>query len=106
MSRSGHHFEVPLVLLLHLSLCSCLLRMRAWCLNVSGSQNQPGCRDVKPSNFLFLSEHADAPLKAIDFGMATYCLPGQKLEDKAGALLTFMPGPDAATPHQADLHRV
>ena len=42
------------------------------------------CRDVKPSNFLFLSEHADAPLKAIDFGMATYCNPGQKLDDKAG----------------------
>ena len=42
------------------------------------------CRDVKPSNFLFLSEHADAPLKAIDFGMATYCGAGQKLEEKAG----------------------
>ena len=42
------------------------------------------CRDVKPSNFLFLSDHADAPLKAIDFGMATYCAQGQKLEDVAG----------------------
>lgn len=47
-------------------------------------------RDVKPSNFLFSSEHADAPLKAIDFGMATYCSPGQKLDDKAGGS-AFLP---------------
>ncbi|KAK9868544.1 hypothetical protein WJX84_003705 [Apatococcus fuscideae] len=48
-------------------------------------------RDVKPSNFLFLSEHPDAPLKAIDFGMATYCAAGQKLSDKAGSPIYLAP---------------
>lgn len=34
-------------------------------------------RDVKPENFLFLTPAADAPLKMIDFGLATYCRWGQ-----------------------------
>lgn len=41
-------------------------------------------RDVKPENFLYLTHHEDAPLKAIDFGIADYCQPGQTLNDKAG----------------------
>ena len=41
-------------------------------------------RDVKPENFLYLSKDEDAPLKAIDFGMAQYCKPHENLRDKAG----------------------
>ncbi|KAK9815418.1 hypothetical protein WJX72_003374 [[Myrmecia] bisecta] len=41
-------------------------------------------RDVTPKNFLFASEADDAHLKAIDFGMADYCAPGQFLSAKAG----------------------
>ncbi len=33
-------------------------------------------RDVKPENFLFLNSEEGAPLKMIDFGIATYCQPG------------------------------
>lgn len=43
-------------------------------------------RDVKPENFLYLTSDQDAPLKAIDFGLATYCKPDQTLQDKAGML--------------------
>ena len=43
-------------------------------------------RDVKPENFLFVSSQPDSPLKAIDFGMATYCsgAPDDWLCDRAG----------------------
>ena len=41
-------------------------------------------RDVKPENFLYLTRDDDAPLKAIDFGMAQYCKPHESLRDKAG----------------------
>jgi serine/threonine protein kinase len=34
-------------------------------------------RDVKPENFLFLNEASRSPLKMIDFGIATYCQPGE-----------------------------
>ena len=45
-------------------------------------------RDVKPENFLLLTADHDSPLKAIDFGLATYCKAGQYLQDKAGWSLT------------------
>lgn len=49
-------------------------------------------RDVKPENFLYLTKDHDAPLKAIDFGLAMYCKPEQTLQDRAGmlALLHFL----------------
>lgn len=47
-------------------------------------------RDVKPENFLYLTDDHDAPLKAIDFGLATYCKPDQTLQDKAGALFVLL----------------
>ncbi|CAI6010967.1 unnamed protein product [Closterium sp. NIES-65] len=43
-------------------------------------------RDVKASNFLFLSASpADSPLVAIDFGLAAFCRPGERLRDVAGS---------------------
>ncbi|KAG2435560.1 hypothetical protein HYH02_011854 [Chlamydomonas schloesseri] len=48
-------------------------------------------RDVKPENFLFLTAASDAPLKMIDFGLATYCKPGQVLSDRAGSPLYVAP---------------
>lgn len=48
-------------------------------------------RDVKPENFLFLTPAADAPLKMIDFGLATYCRPGEVLKDRAGSPLYVAP---------------
>jgi serine/threonine protein kinase len=39
-------------------------------------------RDVKPENFLFKDARPDAPLRAIDFGLAEYCKPGEHLTDK------------------------
>lgn len=41
-------------------------------------------RDVKPDNFLYLTSDEEAPLKAIDFGLAQYCKPDESLRDKAG----------------------
>lgn len=48
-------------------------------------------RDVKPENFLYLSQDDDAPLKAIDFGMAQYCKPHESLRDKAGECSQSLP---------------
>ncbi|GLC38262.1 hypothetical protein PLESTB_000939900 [Pleodorina starrii] len=48
-------------------------------------------RDVKPENFLFLTPAPDSPLKMIDFGLATYCKPGQLLSDRAGSPLYVAP---------------
>ncbi|KAL3131234.1 hypothetical protein ABBQ38_000531 [Trebouxia sp. C0009 RCD-2024] len=48
-------------------------------------------RDVKPENFLYLSKDEDAPLKAIDFGMAQYCKPHESLRDKAGTAIYIAP---------------
>ena len=41
-------------------------------------------RDCKPDNFLFLSSEAGSALKAIDFGTAVRCLPGDFLDAHAG----------------------
>eukprot|EP00898_Chlorokybus_atmophyticus_P000047 jgi/Chlat1/1042/Chrsp110S01554 len=41
-------------------------------------------RDLKPDNFLFVSKELDAPLKAIDFGLATFFTPGVMLEETSG----------------------
>mmetsp|Transcript_19537 Transcript_19537/g.62203 ORF Transcript_19537/g.62203 Transcript_19537/m.62203 type:complete len:628 (+) Transcript_19537:217-2100(+) len=41
-------------------------------------------RDVKPDNFLFLSDHDISPLKATDFGLATHFTPGEKLTQRCG----------------------
>ncbi|KAL6765408.1 kinase-like domain-containing protein [Haematococcus lacustris] len=48
-------------------------------------------RDVKPENFLFLTTQPGAPLKAIDFGLAVYCTPGQLLSDRAGSAVYCAP---------------
>jgi calcium-dependent protein kinase len=41
-------------------------------------------RDIKPDNLLFLNHDEDAPLKAIDFGIATFCGPDDILEERCG----------------------
>lgn len=41
-------------------------------------------RDIKPDNLLFLNKDEDAPLKAIDFGIATVCKPDENLEERCG----------------------
>lgn len=38
-------------------------------------------RDIKPGNFLLASKHRDAPLKAIDLGLAAPFVPGKPRED-------------------------
>ncbi len=43
-------------------------------------------RDVKPDNFLFLNSNEHSGLRAIDFGLAEYCEPGQYLTDKVTAV--------------------
>lgn len=44
-------------------------------------------RDVKPGNFLFLddADSFNSPLKAIDFGISTYCRPGDVKKQRAGS---------------------
>jgi calcium-dependent protein kinase len=37
---------------------------------------------VKPDNFLFLNSNEQSGLRAIDFGLAEYCEPGQYLTDR------------------------
>jgi len=41
-------------------------------------------RDLKPENFLFASDAEDAPLKLIDFGLATKLEKGQRLTTDCG----------------------
>lgn len=48
-------------------------------------------RDVKPDNFLYLTSDEEAPLKAIDFGLAQYCKPDESLRDKAGTAIYIAP---------------
>ncbi len=43
-------------------------------------------RDVKPDNFLYLTSDENAPLKAIDFGLAQYCKADENLRDRAGVI--------------------
>lgn len=48
-------------------------------------------RDVKPDNFMFLSEEEGGGMRAIDFGLAEYCEPEQYLSDKAGTVVFIAP---------------
>jgi len=41
-------------------------------------------RDIKPDNFLFLNNTQNSPLKATDFGLATYFRPGEVLTRRCG----------------------
>ncbi len=41
-------------------------------------------RDSKPENFLFLNTRDDSPLKAVDFGTAVRCAPGEYITARAG----------------------
>ena len=64
-------------------------------------------RDVKPENFLFKDERPDAPLRAIDFGLAEYCTPGEFLTDKVNTRAYWtVPGVlhvgQGMTPHLSD----
>lgn len=43
-------------------------------------------RDVKPENFLYYDDSPDAPLKATDFGLATYFQPGQCFSERCGTV--------------------
>ncbi|KAK4272656.1 hypothetical protein QN277_021177 [Acacia crassicarpa] len=42
-------------------------------------------RDLKPENFLFINEHEDSPLKAIDFGLSTFFKPRDIFRDVVGS---------------------
>ncbi|KAK3260229.1 hypothetical protein CYMTET_30801, partial [Cymbomonas tetramitiformis] len=63
-----------------------MLRMIAQChaLNVI-------YRDIKPENFLFTSKDANAHIRAIDFGLACYCEPGQVLTERCGSIYYVAP---------------
>ena len=49
-------------------------------------------RDVKPENFLFATSDRDSHLKAIDFGIAQYCGPNDRLTERAGTPVCVAPG--------------
>ncbi|XP_010541199.1 PREDICTED: calcium-dependent protein kinase 25 isoform X2 [Tarenaya hassleriana] len=42
-------------------------------------------RDLKPENFLFVNDHEDSPLKAIDFGLSVFFKPGETFSDIVGS---------------------
>ncbi|XP_071710347.1 calcium-dependent protein kinase 26-like [Rutidosis leptorrhynchoides] len=42
-------------------------------------------RDLKPENFLFVDDHEDSPLKAIDFGLSVFFKPGETFIDVVGS---------------------
>ena len=49
-------------------------------------------RDIKPDNFLFAtSDHAHAPLKAIDFGVSVFCEHGERVDMRAGTPMYISP---------------
>jgi len=62
-------------------------------------------RDSKPENFLFLNDREDSPLKAVDFGTAVRCAPGEYITVRAGSPLYV--APEVLQPmrynHSADL---
>lgn len=62
-------------------------------------------RDSKPENFLFLNDREDSPLKAVDFGTAVRCAPGEHITIRAGSPLYV--APEVLKPqrynHSADL---
>mmetsp|Transcript_26424 Transcript_26424/g.36499 ORF Transcript_26424/g.36499 Transcript_26424/m.36499 type:complete len:655 (+) Transcript_26424:278-2242(+) len=43
-------------------------------------------RDIKPQNFMFLNDSDDSPIRAIDFGLATYVAPGSTVHDRCGTI--------------------
>lgn len=40
---------------------------------------------------MFLTHEKGSPVKAIDFGLATYCRPGQMLSERAGSPVYLAP---------------
>ncbi|KAL6498034.1 Calcium-dependent protein kinase 18 [Orobanche gracilis] len=48
-------------------------------------------RDMKPENFLFKSPKDDSPLKATDFGLSDFILPGKKFQDIVGSAYYVAP---------------
>lgn len=48
-------------------------------------------RDLKPENFLFKSRAENSPLKATDFGLSDFILPGRKFRDIVGSAYYVAP---------------
>lgn len=48
-------------------------------------------RDMKPENFLFKSTKQDSPLKATDFGLSDFIMPGRKFKDIVGSAYYVAP---------------
>ncbi|GLT39250.1 hypothetical protein SLA2020_134530 [Shorea laevis] len=48
-------------------------------------------RDMKPENFLFKSTREDSPLKATDFGLSDFIIPGKKFQDIVGSAYYVAP---------------
>ena len=66
---------------------------------------------MKPDNFLFLNSNEQSGLRAIDFGLAEYCEPGQYLTDrvKPAAMQNVqpagLPAVKASTPYAPNTDR-
>ncbi|KAL5552158.1 hypothetical protein UlMin_002334 [Ulmus minor] len=48
-------------------------------------------RDLKPENILLATTSSSSPIKLADFGLATYCKPGQKLHGTVGSPFYIAP---------------
>ncbi|KAF4367781.1 hypothetical protein F8388_016604 [Cannabis sativa] len=48
-------------------------------------------RDLKPENILLATTSLSSPIKLADFGLATYCKPGQKLQGTVGSPFYIAP---------------